>query len=663
MNAATRPRMTRIGFSSIAGTALEYYDFAVYNTLAALVFNKLFFPTFDARAGLLLAFATYWVGYLSRPLGGILFGSLGDRRGRRYVLVVTLVMMGLTTTAIGCLPTYAEVGALAPALLVALRFLQGMALGGEWAGAVLLSTEHGSPEQRGRNAAWAQMGPSTGVLIATGAIALLTAQLSSEELEAWGWRLPLLASVVLVIFGLWLRLGVPETPEFQALEKEAQYSRAPLGEALRLHWRSLLIAGGSRFGPDVLYSFITAFLLAYITKELAMSRAVATTALAIGAAFNVAFVLFASEMSDRFGRRAVYGVGVALAAVWLWMVFPMLNSKNELVIACAVASGLVIHAIMYGPQGAFITEQFPVRVRYAGASLAYTFAGVFAGGLAPLALTGLFGAFRSSLVVILYVTGALVITAVALLLTHPRKWRGDRLLHRDDFVLLISAARAADHPGFLASPILQPRDRRPQPGHRLHERGDVVQSAAPCDQQFSDLEHLPPPRFGGAHVVTAIEHQRQQRALGVRGQFLDTREDRARHASVPRQRARVENLLRRGQGDDDSRQVLRELFGNRALHADRAVQGLSIRLFEVRSPVRLDLFASRVAQVVSDADRHAALATRPGRTPVQPFVRLRRGDLEAHDEVETPARALQARVGRRNLELEFLLQRGQRFRA
>jgi MFS family permease len=422
MSDATKPRMSRIAFSSVAGTALEYYDFAVYNTLAALVFNKLFFPTFDPSAGLLLAFATYWVGYLSRPLGGILFGSLGDRRGRRYVLVVTLLLMGSTTVAIGCLPTYAQVGALAPAALVALRFLQGMALGGEWAGAVLLSMEHGDPRQRGRNAAWAQMGPSTGVLIATGTIALLTAQLSPAELEAWGWRVPLLASVVLVVFGLWLRLGVPETPEFRALEQEErERPRAPLGEALRGHWRSLLVAGGSRFGPDVLYSFITAFLLAYITKELALSRGVATTALAIGAAFNVVFVLVASELSDRLGRRTVYGAGAALAAVWLWIAFPMLDSKNELLIGCALASGLAIHAIMYGPQGAFITEQFPARVRYAGASLAYTFAGVFAGGLAPLALTGLFGAYRAPLVVILYVSGALAITAVALLAARPPK--------------------------------------------------------------------------------------------------------------------------------------------------------------------------------------------------------------------------------------------------
>jgi MFS family permease len=407
----------RIAFASIAGTALEYYDFAVYNTLAALVFGKLFFPTFDPTAGLLLSFATYWVGYLSRPLGGIVFGSLGDRRGRKYVLVVTLVVMGLTTMAIGLLPTYEKIGAFAPALLVALRFVQGMALGGEWAGAVLLSMEHGDANQRGRNAGWAQAGPSTGVLIATGVIALLTASVSESALLDWGWRVPLLASAVLVAFGLWLRLGVPETPEFRALEQDAARSRAPLGEALRDHWRGLLVAGGSRFGPDVLYSFITAFLLAYVTKELAVSRTVATTALAIGAAVNVAAVLLASRLSDRFGRRKVYGLGVALAAAWLLGVFPLLDSRDALAIGFAIASGLAIHAVMYGPQGAFITEQFPVRVRYAGASLAYTFAGVFAGGLAPLALTGLFGRFDATLPIVLYVMTALLVTVTALALT------------------------------------------------------------------------------------------------------------------------------------------------------------------------------------------------------------------------------------------------------
>ncbi len=412
---STAPNMKRLAFASIAGTALEYYDFAVYNTLAALVFSKLFFPAFDPLTGTLLAFATYWVGYLSRPFGGILFGNLGDRRGRRYVLVMTLLIMGVCTTLIGLLPTYEKVGVLAPILLVTLRFVQGMALGGEWAGAVLLTVEHGTDAQRGRNASFAQMGPSTGVLIATGAMALITWLMPEDQLLAFGWRIPLLASVLLVAFGLWLRLGVPETPEFIALERAAKQSRTPVSEVVTGHWRRLLVAGGSRFGPDVMYSLISAFCVTYVTTILGLSRTLATTALAIGAFVNVVCILAAGTLSDHFGRRVVYGFGAAAAAVWLWLLFPLLDSKSELAIVAAFASGLAVHAFMYGPQGAFIAEQFPARVRYVGSSVAYTFAGVFAGGLAPLAFTKIYQASKQTGLIVVYAGIALVITVIALL--------------------------------------------------------------------------------------------------------------------------------------------------------------------------------------------------------------------------------------------------------
>jgi MFS family permease len=405
--------MKRLALASIAGTALEYYDFAVYNLLAALVFNKLFFPTVDPLAGTLLAFATYWVGYLSRPFGGILFGQLGDRRGRRYVLVLTLLIMGACTTLIGLLPVYEKIGVFAPILLVTLRFVQGMALGGEWAGAVLLTMEHGVGTQRGRNASFAQMGPSTGVLIATGTMALITWRMPEDILLDWGWRLPLLASVVLVAFGLWLRLGVPETPEFLALE--GRQNRAPLGEVLRNHRRSLWVAGGSRFGPDVMYSLISAFCVSYVTTILGLSRTLATSALAIGALLNVVLIFVAGTLSDRYGRRVVYGFGTFAAALWLWQLFPMLDSKSELAIVAAFASGLAVHAFMYGSQGAFIAEQFPAQVRYAGASIAHTFAGVFAGGIAPLMFTKIFQSSHETGGIVVYAGLALVITVVALL--------------------------------------------------------------------------------------------------------------------------------------------------------------------------------------------------------------------------------------------------------
>jgi MFS family permease len=406
------PRTSRLAFASVAGTALEYYDFAVYNTLAALVFSKLFFPTLNPVTGTLAAFATFWVGYLSRPLGGILFGNLGDRRGRRYVLVMTLLIMGGATTAIGLLPTYEKIGVLAPMLLVALRFVQGMALGGEWAGAVLLSVEHGAESRRGRNASFAQMGPSIGVLFATGAVALITWSLTEEQLLDWGWRVPLLASVLLVGFGLWLRLGVPETPAFLKLAPER--SRTPIGEVLRGHLHGLVVAGGSRFGPDVVYSLVTAFCLSYVTTILGHTRPLATTALAIGAACNAAFILLAGHLSDRFGRRAVYGAGAAAAALWLCALFPLLHSGSVVLITLAFVSGLVVHAFMYGPQGAFIAEQFPPQVRYAGSSVAYTFAGVFAGGIAPLMFTRLYQAWQHPGPIVIYGFAALLITVAAL---------------------------------------------------------------------------------------------------------------------------------------------------------------------------------------------------------------------------------------------------------
>jgi MFS family permease len=413
-----KPAVARLAFASIAGTALEYYDFAVYNTLAALVFNKLFFPGVDPLAGTLLAFATFWVGYLSRPFGGMLFGHLGDRRGRRFVLVTTLLIMGVTTCAIGLLPTYDRIGVLAPVLLVTLRFVQGMALGGEWAGAVLLSMEHGSDAQRGRNAAFAQMGPPLGVLLATGTIALVTRLMSDDELLDWGWRVPLLASAVLVLFGLWVRRGVPETPQFRELQQNS-HRQAPLGAVLEGHWRALLVAGGSRFGPDVQYSLISAFALTYISTILGLSKTLGTAALAVGAACSAVFVLVAGTLSDRFGRRTVYGVGVVATLVWLCLLFPMLDSKSTVLIVAAVASGFIVHAFMYGPQAAFIAEQFPTQVRYAGASLAYTFAGVFAGGLAPFAFTALYKAYGKTVMVVLYTVVALCITALALKLA-PR---------------------------------------------------------------------------------------------------------------------------------------------------------------------------------------------------------------------------------------------------
>ncbi|OSN04675.1 MFS transporter [Lonsdalea britannica] len=412
--AAKTPNTGKLAAASSIGTALEWYDFTVYNIMAALIFNHIFFPSFDPLVGTILAFSTYAVGYVSRPIGGIIFGHLGDVLGRRFVLVATLVIMGVTTALMGLLPGYASWGIWSPVLLVTLRFIQGIALGGEWAGAVLLSMEHGRPHQRGRNASFAQVGPSCGTLIGTGFITLITLSMSPESFQAWGWRIPFLLSLVLVVFGLWLRSGVGETPAFLQLEKSKHITQAPIRVVFRQHMRSLLIAGGSRIGSDVLYALVVVFTLTYVTTVLNLPRPLALTATMLGAFGNAIAIPLFGILSDRIGRRPVYMGGAVAAIMWAFVFFTLLDSSQPVQICLAVVVGLLIHAAMYGPQAAFITEQFPTQVRYAGSSLAYTLAGIVGAGFAPLIITSLFTSYGTSLAISLYVTLALMITLWAL---------------------------------------------------------------------------------------------------------------------------------------------------------------------------------------------------------------------------------------------------------
>jgi len=412
---APSQRIGRLAMASAVGTTLEWYDFTVYNIMAALVFSSIFFPSFDPLTGTILAFSTYAVGYISRPLGGVLFGHLGDRLGRRFVLVTTLVMMGVTTGLMGLLPTYASWGIWAPLLLVALRFVQGVALGGEWAGAVLIAMEHGKPDQRGRNASFTQVGPSCGTILGTGFIALISLLQTPEDFQAWGWRIPFLSSVALVLFGLWLRRGVEETPVFREMAQSELRAQTPIKEVVVQHWRRLLLAGGSRIGSDVLYALVVVFTLTYVTTVLHLSRPLALMATMIGAGVNALAVPYFGSLSDRIGRRPVYIAGALLGMAWAFVFFTLMDQAQPLTICAAVVGGLFIHAMMYGPQAAFVTEQFPDRVRFAGASLAYTLAGIIGGGFAPLIITGVFKSVGSTHAVSAYVVTALAVTLVAVL--------------------------------------------------------------------------------------------------------------------------------------------------------------------------------------------------------------------------------------------------------
>jgi MFS family permease len=412
--AADGAKMRRLAAASSIGTTLEWYDFTVYNLMAALVFNVIFFPSFDPMAGTVIAFSTYAVGYISRPLGGVVFGSLGDKLGRKWVLVATLILMGVVTGLMGLLPTYASWGIWSPIVLVVLRFLQGAAIGGEWAGSVLLSMEHGKANQRGRNASFTQVGPACGTLLGAGFIALITLLMTPEDFLAWGWRIPFLSSVLLVILGCWLRRGVDETPAFKEIESKDAKVNAPVREVFTEHWRRLLIAGGARIGSDIVYALLVVFTLAYVTNVLHLPRSLALMATVIGSVFHALCVPLFGSLSDRFGRRPVYATGAILSLLWGFVFFLLLDTASTPLICLAVIVGMIFQAMMFGPQAAFVTEQFPTRVRYAGSSLAYTLAGIVGSGMAPLAITGLFKAFDSSLAVSIYIAVGLIITLVAL---------------------------------------------------------------------------------------------------------------------------------------------------------------------------------------------------------------------------------------------------------
>jgi MFS family permease len=423
-----RPALVRAFAASLSGTALEWYDFAIYNVAAAVVLGPLFFPSADPLTGTLSAFSTYAVGYLSRPLGGFLFGRLGDVLGRKKILVITLLITGIATLLIGLLPTNAAIGGTAGVLLVVLRFAQGVGLGGEWGGAVLLSSEYGDPRKRGFWASAAQIGPPAGNLMANGVLALLGVALTEEQFFSWGWRVAFLLSAVLVAFGLWIRVKLEETPVFKAIQERGERPTAPIREVMRTETRPLIAAILCRVGPDVLYALFTVFVLTYITTQLGLPRNAGLTAVLVASACQLVLMPLAGALSDRFNRRRLYAVAAVGGAVWPFLFFPLIGSGSRVLLVLGIVVGLAFHAFMYGPQAAFISEQFSPRLRYTGSSLAYTLAGIIGGAVAPLMFTALLAGFGTWLVIAAYVAVACVITLAGLYLGRDPRPEDDEEL-------------------------------------------------------------------------------------------------------------------------------------------------------------------------------------------------------------------------------------------
>ncbi|MGW3628316.1 MFS transporter [Streptomyces sp. NPDC000880] len=388
--------LRRVAVASFIGTAIEFYDFYVYGTAAALVLNEAFFPNLSSLNATLASFSTYAVAFAARPIGSLVFGHFGDRIGRKSVLVASLLLMGLSTAFVGLLPGYGTLGVWAPLLLVLLRFLQGVGLGGEWGGAALLAVEHAPRGRRGLFAAFPQLGPSVGFFAATGIFWLLSATMTDDAFRTWGWRIPFLLSFLLVAVGLFVRLRISETPVFARVMAAQEASRAPALEVFKRHPRELLLGAGGMVVAYGLFYTATTYCLAYGTGTLGIPRNTMLAVSLVACLFLAAGTWLAATRSDAGGRRRLVLAGAGLAVVWGLVLFPLLDTEQPVLIAVALGGALFCMGVVYGPMGAYLPELFGARVRYTGASFAYNLGGVLGGAIAPLVATRLQSAFGSA---------------------------------------------------------------------------------------------------------------------------------------------------------------------------------------------------------------------------------------------------------------------------
>jgi metabolite-proton symporter len=409
-------QLRRAIVASTIGTTIEWYDFFLYSTVTGLVFAKLYFPQSDPLVGTLQAFLVYAVGFVARPVGAAIFGHYGDRIGRKSTLIATLMLMGIATFLVALVPSYNSIGIWGAVLLTLLRFIQGVGVGGEWGGSVLLAMEWSrGNHQRGFVASWPQLGVPAGLFLANLAVFAFSA-ISGDQFLVWGWRIPFLLSIILVAIGLWIRLGILETPTFRRLIAENKIERTPMLEVLRMHPKEILLSAFARMAENAPFYVFTAFVFSYGVTALKVSRDLLLISMLVGSMVSLVTVPLSGHLSDRFGRRRVYIIGAIATGLYGFLYFALLDTVVPFWIFVAIVVSLIPHDIMYGPQAAMIAESFTGRLRYSGASLGYQLASIFAGGPAPLIATALFATYRSGYAIAWYIFACGVISVVATLL-------------------------------------------------------------------------------------------------------------------------------------------------------------------------------------------------------------------------------------------------------